>query len=98
MISTCLKKKKNLKLVSGFKKYLKKSLMLQLKVSFDELVNSALHLEAVEKEKDSSNEVEVRKNPYKKKFPFRRSKPFPPTMKKKQGNSSTHPHVTAYMD
>ena len=62
--------KKNLKFVSGLKKYLKKSLMLQLKLSFEELVDSALHLEAVEKEIDSGDDVEVRKNPNKKQFPF----------------------------
>ena len=62
--------KKNLKFVSGLKKYLKKSLLLQLKLSFEELVDSALHLETVEKECDSGNEVEVRKNPDKKQSPL----------------------------
>ena len=55
--------KKNLKFVFGLKKYLKKSLMLQLKISFEELVDVALHLEAVEKEHDSSDKVEGPKIP-----------------------------------
>ena len=74
--------KKNMKFVSGLKKYLKKSLMLQLKLSFEELVDSALHLEAIEKECDSGDDVEVRKNPNKKKFPFHKQGFFPSKKKK----------------
>ena len=86
--------KKNLKFVFGHKKYLKKSLMLQLKLSFEELVDSALHLEAVEKERDSSDEAEVRKNPHKMTFPFQRSQSFPPRKKEKQDGSSFHPYAS----
>lgn len=57
-------------------KSLKKSLMLQLKLSFEELVDLVLHLKAVKKERENGNEIEVRKNPNKKKFQFHRSKSF----------------------
>jgi len=62
--------KKNQKFVSRLKKYLKKSSMLHLKLPFEELVDSALHLEAVEKGKDSDEEIEVCTNSNKKRFPF----------------------------
>lgn len=81
--------KKNLKFVSGLKKYLKKSLLLQLKLSFEELVDSALHLETIEKECDSDVDVEVSKNPNKRPFPIQK-KPFP-SKKKKTGGPSSQP-------
>ena len=81
--------KKNLKFVSGLKKYLKKSLLLQLKLSFEELVDSALHLETVEKECDSDVDVEVSKNPNKKRFPFHRPNSSSNKKKKKQATYSS---------
>ena len=63
--------------------------MLQLKLSFEELVDSALHLGTVEKECDSDFDVEVSKNPNKKPFPFQK-KSFP-SKKKKTGGSSSQP-------
>ena len=42
--------KRNLKFVEGLKKYLKRHLMLQLELSFEKLVDAALHLESVEME------------------------------------------------
>ena len=82
--------KKNLKFVSGLKKYLKKSLLLQLKLSFKELVDSALHLETVEKECDSGDDVEVSRNSNKRQFPFQKSRSFP-SKKKKTGSSNSQP-------
>ena len=83
-------RKKNLRFVDGLKKYLKKVLLLQLKLSFEELVDSALCLEAVEKERDSGDNVEVSKNPNKKRFPFH--KPNSSNhKKKKQATSSSQP-------
>jgi hypothetical protein len=65
------------------------SLMLQFKLSFEELVDSMLHLEAVEKERDSSDETEVCKNSNKKKFQFHKLKFFP--QKKKFVGSNSQP-------
>ena len=79
-----------MKFVSGLKKYLKKSLLLHLKLSFEDLVDSALHLETIEKECDSGDDVEVSKNPNKKLFLFQKSRSFP-SKKKKTGSSNSQP-------
>ena len=67
--------------------------MLQLKHSFEVLVDTTLDLETVENEKDSDGEGGVQSNPKKKKFPFRKPKFFP-SKKKKQVGSSTQSQAT----
>ena len=77
--------KNDLKFVNGLKKYLKRPLLLQLDRSFKKLVDVALHLEAVEKEMDSNDDVGVRKNHGKKKFSSHNAKSFPNKKKKTVG-------------
>ena len=57
--------------------------MLQLKLPFDELVDAALHLEAVEHERDSDGDGEGSKNPNQRRGPFQKNKPW--NKKKKTG-------------
>ena len=67
--------------------------MLELKLSFEELVDSALHLEAIEGECDSSDDVEVCKNPNKKQSPLDEPEFFP--SKKKKSVESDSPSQSA---
>lgn len=64
--------------------------MLRLELTFEKLVDAALQLEAIEKEKDSNDEGNVRGNPNKMKF-FHKSRPFHPSKKKKHRGSFQSP-------
>ena len=84
--------KRNLKFVEGLKKYLKRQLMLQLELSFEKLVDAALHLESVEMEHSDDGGVGST-NPTKKRFPPGKSGSSFQHKKKKAISSSSQPQT-----